>query len=42
MPVKHVGEAGWFEWLMLERAASITSGSGWPCSEAMMICLTTW
>ena len=24
-----------------ERAASITSGCGWPWSEAMMICLTT-
>jgi len=37
MPSKTSAKAGWLLWLMPERAASITSGSGWPWSEAMMI-----
>jgi len=40
MPSNTSAKAGWFEWEMPERAASMTSGSGWPWSEAMMICFT--
>src|SRR3546814_6512586 len=42
MPSNTSAKAGWFAWVRLERAASITSGCGWPCREATMICLTTW
>lgn len=40
-PSNTSAKPGWFECAIPERAASMTSGCGWPWSEAMMICLTT-